>query len=303
MTEEEARDYVESILWPDGPVCPHCGSDKSWEVKSAAARSGVYLCGECRKQYTVTVGTVMHGSHISLRQWVMAFHLMTSSKKGVSALQLQRNLGLGSYKSAWHLAHRIRLSMNTSPIKAILKGIVEVDETYVGGKPRKESKGNEGEEKPKSKRGRGTSKAPVLALVERNGNVVSRPIKHIDAKTLKGAIKELCHKDSCIMTDELASYAGIGKDFSGGHETVNHSEGEFKRGNASTNTVESYFALLKRGVHGIFHHISKHHLHRYCDEFSFRWNHRKVKDGQRAVAVIKASEGKRLSYKPLVGMI
>ena len=300
MTEDQARDYIESILWSGGRMCPHCGSKKSWDVKSASARPGVYKCASCRKEFTVTVGTVMHSSHISLRQWVIAFHLMTSSKKGVSALQLQRNLGLGSYKSAWHLAHRIRLSMNTSPIKALLQGIIEVDETYIGGKPRREKKGDPAP-KPKNKRGRGTKKAPVLALVERNGNVLSKPIERVDAKTLKGAIKEVCHKDSCIMTDELNSYHGIGKDFTGGHEVVNHSKKEYKRGNASTNTVESYFALLKRGVHGIFHHISKHHLHRYCDEFSFRWNHRTVEDGERAIAVIKASEGKRLSYKPLIG--
>jgi transposase-like protein len=225
---------------------------------------------------------------------------MTSSKKGISALQLQRNLGLGSYKSAWHLSHRIRYAMKQGSIFLPLKGTVEVDETYVGGKPRKE--GNNEEDKPKNKRGRGTKKTPVLALVERNGNVVSRPIVHIDAKTLKGAIKDICHKDSCIMTDELASYSGIGNDFNGGHEVVKHNVGEFKRGKASTNTVESYFALLKRGVHGIFHHVSKHHLHRYCDEFSFRWNYRKVDDCERRVAAIKGIEGKRLSYKPIVGL-
>lgn len=209
MTEEDARQYIESALWPSGPVCPHCGSKKMWEVKNASARDGVYKCGKCRKEYSVTVGTVMHGSHIPLRQWLIAFHLMTSSKKGVSALQLQRNLGLGSYKSAWHLAHRIRLSMNESPFLK-LKGTVEVDETYVGGKPRKENKGST--EKPKkNKRGRGTDKIPVLALVERKGKVFSKPIEHVDAKTLKGAIKEMVHKDSTIMTDEWASYVGIGK--------------------------------------------------------------------------------------------
>ncbi len=137
MTEEKAREYIESALWPGGPICPHCGSKKAWKVDNASARSGVYKCGECRKEFSVTVGTAMHGSHITLRQWVIAFHLMTASKKGVSALELQRNLGLGSYKSAWHLAHRIRLAMNASPIKAVLRGAVEADETYVGGKPRK----------------------------------------------------------------------------------------------------------------------------------------------------------------------
>ena len=298
MTEEEARDYIESIIWPNGPVCPHCGSNRlSWEIKSKAARPGVYKCADCEQQFTVTVGTIMHGSHITLRQWVIAFHLMTSSKKGVSALQIQRNLGLGSYRSAWHLAHRIRLAMNTSEFKSLLKGTVEVDETYVGGKPRK---GNRGNSEIKSKRGRGTKKVPVLALVERNGDVVSRPIERVNAKTLKRAIRENCHKDCCIMTDEWPSYMGIGKEFNGGHEVIRHNRKEYVRGNASTNTVESYFALLKRGIHGTFHHVSKNHLHRYCDEFSLRWNNRKVDDAKRTIDVIRNAEGKRLSYKPLI---
>lgn len=298
MTEEEAREYIESIIWPNGPMCPHCGSNRAWQVKSKAARHGVYKCAECGEQFTVTVGTIMHGSHITLRQWVIAFHMMTSSKKGVSALQIQRNLGLGSYRSAWHLAHRIRLAMNTSTFKSFLKGTVEVDETYVGGKPRKGSKGNS---EPKSKRGRGAKKTPVLALVERNGDVFSKPIERVNAKTLKRAIREVCHKDCCIMTDEWPAYTGIGNEFNGGHEVVRHNSREYVRGNASTNTVESYFALLKRGIHGAFHHVSKSHLHRYCDEFSFRWNNRKVDDAKRVIIAIRNSEGKRLSYKPLVG--
>ncbi len=295
LTEDEAREYFERVRWPDVPVCPHCGETKVGTVKGESARPGLYTCLTCMKQFTVTVNTILHGSHIPLRKWLLAFHLMTSSKKGVSALQLQRNLGLGSYRSAWHLAHRIRFAMTEGAFSKPLKGTVEVDETYVGGKPRKESKG--GTEKPKSKRGRGTKKTPVLALVERNGNVVSRPIVRVDAKTLKGAIKELVHSDSCIMTDEWASYQGIGKEFVGGHKVVKHNDGEFVKGNASTNTVESYFALLKRGVHGIFHHVSKHHFHRYCDEFSFRWNHRKVDDSERTVEAIKGIQGKRLTYK------
>ncbi len=190
----------------------------------------------------------MHRSHIPLRKWVIAFHLMSSSKKGISALQLQRVLGIKNYKNAWHLAHRIRLAM-TEGLVGVLKGTVEVDETFIGGKPRKENEGGEGNEKPKkkSKRGRGTGKTPVLALVERNENVVSKPIDRVNAATLKGAIKQMVHDDSCIMTDEWASYTGIGKDFNGGHEVVKHNDGQFQRGNVSTNTVEFYFALLKRG--------------------------------------------------------
>lgn len=292
MDEYQARKYIEAVVWPNGPVCPHCGETKVWSIKEETARAGVYECSKCGKQFTVTVGTIMESSHISLRQWLIAFHLMTSSKKGVSALQLQRNLGLGSYKSAWFMAHRIRHAMKDAPLQLLLKGIVEVDETYVGGKPPRDNE-------KKNKRGRGTDKAPVVALVERNGKSYSKPVENVNAKTLKGAIRDTVDKDSTIMTDEWKSYIGIGKEFAGGHGVVKHSEGEFRRGNIHTNTAESYFALLKRGVMGIFHHVSKHQLHRYCDEFSFRWNYRKVCDGERAIAVVRGIKGKRLSYRKL----
>ena len=293
LTEEQAREYIELIRWPTGPVCPHCGGTKVGGIKAnedKEVRAGLYTCLECMKQFSVTVDTVMHGSHIPLRQWLLAFHLMTSSKKGVSALQLQRNLGLGSYKSAWHLAHRIRYAMREGSICAPLSGTVEVDETYVGGKPRPGTGPH--------KTGRGTKKIPVVALVERNGRVRSKPIERVNTKTLKGAIRENVHRRSRIMTDEWAPYWGIGIEFDGGHEVVNHGKGEYSRGDAYTNTVESYFALLKRGVHGIFHHVSKNHLHRYCDEFSFRWNYRKVDDGEPTRGAIRGIAGKRLSYKP-----
>jgi len=296
LTEDEARMMLEQIRWPEGSVCPVCQSKDITriEARSEKVRDGLLQCRDCYKQFTVTLGTVMQGSHITLRQWVQAFHSMSAHKKGVSALQLQRDLGLHSYNSAWHLAHRIRLAMQTDPIASALKGVVEVDETYVGGKPRK----GDGKE---HKRGRGTSKAPVMVLVERKGQAVSKPIERVNAETLKGAIREMVDKKSTIMTDEWESYQGIGSEFQGGHQTVKHNENEFVRGNVHTNTAESYFALLKRGVHGTFHHISKTHLKRYCDEFSFRWNHRKVADGERATEAIKGMVGKSLSYKNLVG--
>ena len=251
-----------------------------------STRDGVIQCNECREQFTVILGTVMESSHITLRQWVQAFHSMCSHKKGVSALQLQRNLGLGSYKSAWHLAHRIRLAMRQEPLASSLKGTVEVDETYIGPKH------------VRGKRGRGAGKkAIVVALVERDGRVRSKPVETITANELKGAIRETVDKTARIMTDELPSYRGIGIEFDGGHETVNHGNNEYVRGDAHVNGAESYFALLKRGVHGTFHHVSKKHLRRYCDEFSFRWGERKVTDGERTMAAIKGSEGKRLTYK------
>lgn len=294
LTEDEARSILEGIRWPKGPVCPHCGSKRITRIKAKSdkVRDGVIQCNDCRGQFTVTVGTIMHRSHITLRQWVQAFYSMCSHKKGVSALQLQRNLGLHSYKSAWYLAHRIRAAMKKDPLASLLKGVVECDETYVGGKPRKDSG-------KKNKRGRGTKKVAVMALVERQGNAVSQPIEKVNAITLKGAIREIVDRQSTIMTDEWKSYRGIGREFAGGHGVVNHGLGEYVNGDISTNTAESYFALLKRGVHGTFHHVSKQHLAKYCDEFSFRWNYRKVNDGTRAEAAIRGVDGKRLTYKKI----
>jgi transposase-like protein len=292
LTEEEARKILEDIRWPNGIKCAHCGSDNVTRIngKAVKVRDGLIQCNACRKQFTVTVGTIMHRSHITLRQWVQAYHSMCSHKKGVSALQLQRNLGLHSYKAAWHLAHRIRFTMREEPLAGLLKGVVEVDETYIGGK----TKGG--------KRGRGAErKTPVVALVERGGKAHSRPIERVNAKTLKGAIREMVDRDSTIMTDEWESYTGIGKEFKGGHSIIKHRQGEYSKEGISTNTAESYFALLKRGVHGTFHHISKTHLRRYCDEFSFRWSNRKVSDGKRTEEAVKGMEGKRLMLRDLLG--
>jgi transposase-like protein len=294
LTEDEARAILEGIRWPKGIACPHCGGLNITRIqaKSDKVRDGLIQCNDCRKQFTVMVGTIMQGSHITLRQWVQAFYSMCSHKKGVSALQLQRNLGLHTYKSAWHLAHRIRAAMAQKPQVDMLKGIIEVDETYVGGKPRKDG--------TKHKRGRGTKKSPVLAIVQRNGKAVSKPIDIVNSANLRSAVNEVVSRQSTIMSDDCRSYCGIGQGFEGGHKSVNHTLGEYVNGDISTNTVESYFALLKRGVHGTFHHISKKHLHRYCDEFVCRWNNRDVSDGERAENAIRGIEGKSLPYKQII---
>lgn len=288
LNEDEARAILENIRWPNGPVCPHCGSQDATRIvaKSLKVRDGLLQCNACRGQFTVTVGTVMHRSHITLRQWVQAFHSMCSHKKGVSALQLQRNLGLHSYKSAWHLAHRIRYAMREHPLASLLTGTVEADETYIGGKAHG------------GKRGRGApKKTPVVALVERKGRVRSFPMDHVTGKNLRQAMRDRVDPSSTVMTDDFKAYRTFaGGDFAD-HRTVNHSEGEYVKGDAHTNTAESFFALFKRGVHGTFHHISKRHLNRYCDEFSFRWDHRNTTDGERTAAAIRQVSGKRLVYK------
>jgi transposase-like protein len=291
LTEEEARATLERIRWPNGPVCPHCGSVEATKLEGKAHRAGLYKCRGCEGQFTATVNTIMEDSHLPIRTWLMAFAILCSAKKGVSALQLQRQLDLGSYRTAWHLCHRIRHAMSKEPLAGLLKGTVEVDETYVGGKPRR------AHGQPKPKKGRGTKKVAVVALVERGGRARAHKVERVDAKTLGKAIRENIDRRSTLMTDQFGSYFEVGRMFVGGHHTVNHGEGEYVRGDASTNTVESYFALLKRGVMGSFHHVSKQHLDRYCDEFSFRWNHRKSSDEERTERAIKLGEGCRLMYR------
>lgn len=222
----------------------------------------------------------------------MAIHLMTSSKKGISSRQIERELGV-TVKTAWFITMRIRETMQKEPLAGMLGGAgktVEADETYVGGKPRKGT--------GLHKRGRGTKKTPVAALIERGGSVVARPVLHVNAKELRGALQELVDKESKIVTDDYTSYRGAGKDFAGGHSIVRHSAGSYvnKQGE-HTNTVESFFALLKRAHFGTHHHYSKKHLRRYVTEQSFKWNHRKVSDGERMVEAIKGAEGKRLTYR------
>jgi transposase-like protein len=293
LSENEARATLERIRWPDGPVCAHCGAtDRITKFEGKAHRAGVYKCGDCGEQFTVTVGTVMEQSHLPIRTWLMAFALLCSSKKGLSALQLQRQLGLGSYRSAWHLAHRIRYAMTQEPLAGLLKGTVEADETYVGGKPRLGNK----QTKSARPRGRGAKKPIVAALVERGGRVVARPVERVDAKTLGQFVGKHVDRSATLMTDEWGSYVTVGKKYAA-HETVNHSKREYARGDAHTNTVEGFFALLKRGIVGSFHTVSRQHLGRYVDEFAYRYDRRNMTDGERTLAAIKASEGKRLTYK------
>ncbi|HEX8913039.1 MAG TPA: IS1595 family transposase [Humisphaera sp.] len=293
LSEDDARAYLERLRWPDGnPVCPHCGSVDAYRMTGKTPRPGLCRCRDCDKQFTVSVGTIYEGSHIPLAKWVKAFHLMASSKKGISALQLQRNLGIGSYKTAWFMAHRIREAMRTDAVAGELSGEVQTDETYVGGKPRK------GHGQPRPKRGRGTDKACVLVMVETDGKARSHPIDRLTSDSLKGAMKEVIAPDAAIVTDELPAYPRAAADFTGGHYTVNHRSDQYVRPDGRhTNTAESFFALIKRGHYGVFHQLSKKHLHRYCDEFSFRWNGRKLTDSERREQAMRQVEGKRLFYK------
>ena len=293
--ETAAREFVESKIWPRGPKCPHCGSKKFYTITSKPGaknpvRPGLYKCKVCRKPFTVRMGTIFEDSHVPFCKWLMAFHLMTSSKKGVSSLQISRELGI-TVKSAWFMTHRIRLAMQLPDNEPPLGGsgeTVEADEVYIGGKPR--IRGT-------SKRGRGTSKAPVAVLVERDGDVRVQHIGNVTKDTLCENILINVDPAAKIATDDFASYSGIGEFFEGGHATVNHSAKIYVNIDGEhVNTAESFNALIKRGHYGIFHQLSKKHLHRYCSEFEFRWNHRKVTDGERMVAALKGVKGRRLYF-------
>jgi transposase-like protein len=304
--ENAARVLFERMRWPNGAVCPHCGGADPYKFMSRQttgkrpARPGLWKCRACRKQFTVTVGTVFEDSRIPLSKWLLGLHLMASSKKGVSAHQLHRNLGI-SYKAAWFMAHRMRYAMSSGPLAELLRGVVEVDETYVGGRRRIGPTNKADRAKLATGRPGPADKklTPVVALVERGGRVRAFPVERVDGRTLQTAIRQHVDLSASMMTDELHAYDGLSMGFAS-HETIKHSSKVYVRGNVHTNTVEGFFSLLKRGIVGTFHHVSKGHLHRYCDEFAFRYSNRialGVDDGQRAALMVLGAEGKRLTYK------
>lgn len=289
---DKAREYLENIRWPDGPACPHCGDTKAYTItrkkEGAKTRKGLYKCAGCRKQYTVTVGTVFEGSKVPLNKWLLASYLIASSKKGFSAHQLHRSIGV-TYKTTWFMFHRLREAMTDDFMRTTLGGegkVVEADETYWGNNRTKGVKPRAG----------GGHKEKVFALVERNGNVRSFHIPTVTAKTLGPILTEQVDKETRLMTDEHKAYKTPGKQFKS-HETVAHSLKEYARGDISTNTIEGVFSLLKRGLHGSYHHVAPEHLHRYLAEFDFRYNRRDTSDSERTDALLANAEGKRLTYR------
>jgi transposase-like protein len=289
---DKAREALEAIRWPEGPFCPHCGNSDQGKIakgEGKATRPGLYYCAECNGQFTVTVGTVMERSKIPLSKWLMAMHLMGASKKGISALQLQRMLGV-TYKTAWFLCHRIREAMEPGQRDPIggQGSTVESDETVIGGLAKNRAYGK----KPPKKQ-------VVLTLVDRDGESHSFHVANVKAKTLREAIVKTVSRKSHLVTDELLAYGSIGREFAG-HTTVNHSANEYVRmgGFAHVNTAEGRFNLMKRAVFGTHHSISEAHLSRYLTEWDFKWNTRKITDGERATLIAKGTEGKRLTYRP-----
>jgi transposase-like protein len=315
--EDKAREYLEAMRWPDGTVCPHCGvigeaykivrkektSEEIEQMRLAKKRvrktqKGIWKCAGCKKQFTVTVGTIFEDSHIPLHKWLLAIHLLCSSKKGMSAHQLWRMLEIGQYKTAWFMAHRIRYAM-TGELPEKLDGIVVLDEAYIGGRRRRKvshtlKPGVRARDYPSQYE----NKKAVVSVVQRGGRVYSRHIERVTADNLKAVLNDVVSQDAHLMTDTGVLWK---KNTGRKHSLVNHSADEYVRYDEgvciTTNTVEGYFSLLKRGINGVYHHVGRKHLHRYLSEFDFRYNERKVTDGERAQTALKGFEGKRLMYR------
>jgi transposase-like protein len=290
--EASAVEFIEKLRWNGSPACPRCGDTSVYQMKGRSGeRSKRFLwrCQGCKQQFTVRIGTIFEDSRIPLRIWCHAFWRSCSSKKGVSALQISRETGV-SYKSALFLMHRIRFAMaidHSTPPK--LRTVVEADETWVGGKPRRGLHHTQREQF--------STKVPVMAVVERGGEVRTRRLERVTKANIKKALHELVDKYATLYTDEASHYKFLGRPWMGGHQSVNHSAYEYARGTVHTNTVEGFFSILKRGLYGTYHSVSKKHLHRYLAEFEFRYNTRSLDDGSRTLQAIQKAEGKRLLYR------
>jgi transposase-like protein len=292
--ESAAFAFVEARLWPKGPVCPRCGTmERIGKLEGKSTRQGVYKCYECRKPFTVRIGTVFEDSHVALKIWLQAMYLVAASKKGISANQLHRVLGV-TLKTAWFLGHRIREAMTDARLDKLgdlgSSGIVEADETYFG-----KTKGM----------GKGAhlkQKQQVVALVERKGRVRAFHVPTVNAQSLQAILTGQIAKDARLMTDGAGMYKKIGKHFKS-HEVVDHAAGEYVRGDVTTNTVEGFFGTLKMGIGGVYQHVSPEHLNRYVSEFEFRYNNRvalEVNDTQRADNLLSGVVGKRLTYQQTI---
>lgn len=308
--EQAAYDFVEARVWPNGATCPHCGGvDRISKMQGKSTRIGAYKCYQCRKQFTVKVGTVFESSHVPMNIWLQAIALMSSSKKGISSNQLHRVLGV-TLKTAWFMSHRIREAMRNGSLSPMGSGggIVEADETYQGRRstPRDVRTSGQPYLKPKGKKGKPAKRA-IISLVERGGSVRSFHVENADKATVNQIVTENLSREANVMTDESRLYGDV-KGYAASHKAVKHAAGEYVRYEAGlavhSNTVENVFSILKRGMTGVYQHCAEKHLHRYLAEFDFRYNNRialGVNDTMRADQAIKGIVGKRLTYRTTSG--
>jgi transposase-like protein len=281
-TEQDCINYLAKARWGEEPICPHCGTFGAYKFSNGR----LFKCKSCRKQFTVKVGTIFEDSALPLKKWFLAIYLITSLKKGLSSIQLSKYLGV-TQKTAWFMLQRIRYAVNTDEFKAPLKNTIEGDETYYGPK------------KIGGKRGRGSDdKSPIFGLVERNGKVLCKAVENVKRETIMPLIQNHVEAGSTMMTDEFPIYRTLNENgFK--HETVNHRRKEYVRGDAHTNTIEGYWSHLKAGLGAIYIKVSKKHLQKYCDEYSFRYNARHMKDYDRFGSWFEIC-GKRLTYNTLI---
>jgi transposase-like protein len=279
--EETCREFLIQSRWGDKPVCIYCGNtEKIYQLQGGK----LLKCSKCRKPFSMKVGTIFEDSALPLQKWFHAIFVVSAHKKGISSCQLARDISV-TQKTAWHMLHRIRLTMSTGSFEKPLSGIVEIDETFIGSKTRGQGSGNKG-------------KNPVFGMVQRDGDARIQTIDDIKGKTLKSAIRQNASKDSILMTDNYAGYKGLKKEYKE-HNVISHSNHQYVNGIIHTNTIEGFWSLLKRGIVGIYHHVSPEHLHRYCEEFEYRYNSRKLVDSDRFALLLNTCNG-RLTYKNLI---
>ncbi len=280
--EKSCRDYLAQSRWNGKPVCVHCGySEKIYSINDGK----LLKCAKCRKQFTVRIGTIFEDSALPLQKWFMAIYLLTAHKKGISSVQLGKDVQV-TQKTAWFMLHRIRYAMKTKEFNKKLSGTIEADETYVGGRGKQRGRGSE-------------TKTAVFGMAQRGGNVEAQAVTRVNRQTLQPIINERVDTDSTVMTDERTAYRKLGRRFKS-HQHVNHNRGEYARGNVHTNTIESFWSMLMRGIYGIYHHVSRKHLDKYVDKFEFRCNSKHIANAQRFGLMLNVCNG-RMTYDSLVG--